>query len=157
MQGSHAGSELPRSSGPRPRVLIVDDDRSIRLLCATHLCHEGYDVIEAEDGQQGLERAFAEAPDVVLLDISMPILDGFELAAALRQDERTQHLPFVFLSGEADPQVEARAYEAGAHGYFAKPFDPSTIGAFLRNVLDQLLPERAPNHGRSRLLVEQQQ
>ena len=146
MQGSHAGSELPRSSG-RSRVLIVDDDRSIRLLCATHLRRDGYDVIEAQDGQEGLERAFAEAPDVVLLDISMPILDGFGLAAALRQDERTQRLPFVFLSGESDPQIEARAYEAGAHGYFAKPFDPSTIGAFLRNVLDQLIPERAPATG----------
>lgn len=141
MQGSTATSELPRPPGRRPRVLIVDDDHSIRLLCATHLGREGYDVIEAVDGQEGLERAFAEAPDVVLLDVSMPILDGFGLAAALRTDERTRQLPFVFISGETDPQIEARAYEAGALGYLAKPFDPSAVGAFVRRALAQLVPE----------------
>jgi CheY-like chemotaxis protein len=147
MEGSYAASALPRSPGQRPRVLIVDDDRSIRLLCATYLRREGYDVIEAGDGQEGLERAFSEAPDVVLLDISMPILDGFGFAAALCGDERTERLPFVFLSGETDPHIEARAYEAGAHGYFAKPFDPSAVGTFVRGVLAQLVPETTPATG----------
>ena len=130
-----------RSAGPRPRVLVVDDDAGIRLLCAMHLEREGYDVIEARDGQEGLELAFAETPDLVLLDISMPVLDGFGLAAALRGDERTQQLPLVFLSGETDPHIEEQAYEAGAAAYFAKPFDPSTVGAFVRRVLAQLSPE----------------
>lgn len=133
--------------GRTPRVLIVDDDPSARLLCATYLRGEGYDVIEAGDGQEGLERAFTEAPDVVLLDISMPILDGFGVANALRLDERTRTLPFVFISGETDPQIEARAYEAGAHGFVAKPFDPATIGPFVRSVLAQLLREPAPATG----------
>ncbi|MEX2253930.1 MAG: response regulator [Acidimicrobiia bacterium] len=141
MEATHVASERVRWPGRRPRVLIVDDDASIRLLCATHLRREGYDVIETVDGQDGLERAFSEAPDLALLDISMPVLDGFGLAAALRGDERTQRLPFVFLSGETDPHIEARALEAGAHGYFAKPFDLSAVGAFVQGVLAQLAPE----------------
>lgn len=104
-------------------------------------------MIEAVDGQEGLERAFAEAPDLVLLDISMPVLDGFGVAAALRGDERTERLPFVFLSGETDPHIEARALEAGAHGYFAKPFDLSAVGAFIHGVLGHLVPEPSPATG----------
>ena len=143
MEATPVASDPARSLGRRPRVLIVDDDSSIRLLCASHLRTEGYDVIEAVDGQDGLERAFAEAPDLVLLDISMPVLDGFGLAAALRGDERTHRIPFAFLSGETDPHVEQRALEAGAHGYFAKPFDLSAVGEFVRGLLDQLSPEPA--------------
>ncbi|HUQ23593.1 MAG TPA: response regulator [Gaiellaceae bacterium] len=141
-----AGERLPPPRR-KPRVLIVDDDPSIRLLCAAQLLGEGYDVIEAGDGQEGLERAFGEAPDVVLLDISMPILDGFGFAAALRSDERTQQLPFIFLSGEQDPHVETRAYEAGARGYFAKPFDPSVIAEFVRSALVTLFPDPSAHPG----------
>lgn len=147
MDSTDLAAERPPALGRKPRVLIVDDDRSIRLLCATLLRCEGYDVIEAQDGQEGLERALAEAPDLVLLDISMPILDGFGLAAALRSDERTQRLPFVFISGEVDPQTETRAYEAGAHGYFSKPFDPSAVATFIRSALAQLLPEPSARPG----------
>lgn len=126
--------------GRRPRVLIVDDDPAIRLLCAATLREDGYDVIQAANGQEGLDRALNDSPDVVLLDISMPVLDGFGLAEALRGDERTQKLPLVFLSGEADSDVVTRAYEAGAAGFFSKPFDPAQVGPFIERVLARLAP-----------------
>lgn len=134
-----ASVEVNEPAGPprrRARVLIVDDDADLRLVCATVLGLEGYDVIEAANGQDALDLARTTAPDVMLLDISMPVLDGFGVAAALRGDERTRHLPFVFLTGEIDPVVLERGRDVGAAGFFTKPFDPATVTAFIRRVVD---------------------
>jgi CheY-like chemotaxis protein len=117
-------------------VLIVDDDAGLRLVCATVLGLEGYEVIEAANGQDALDLARSASPDVMLLDISMPVLDGFGVAAALRADERTRQLPFVFLTGELDPLVLERGRDVGAAGFFTKPFDPTTVTSFLRRVLE---------------------
>jgi CheY-like chemotaxis protein len=141
MEANDVASEPESTPEWRPLVLIVDDDPATRLLYAANLGLGGFDVIEAGDGQEGLKLALAAAPDLVLLDISMPILDGFGLAAALRENERTHRLPFVFLSGEVDPDAEAKAYEAGALGFFAKPHDPSIVATFVQRVLAHLLPE----------------
>ena len=119
----------------RPRVLVVDDDPNVRLLCATNLTLDGFDVIEAGNGQEGLERVGEDAPDLVLLDISMPVLDGFELATAVRRNHRTRHVPLVFLTGEATPDAEERAFAIGAAGYFTKPFDPAAVSRFITDVL----------------------
>jgi len=123
-------------------VLVVDDDPGIRLICATNLSLDGFEVIEAENGQEGFERTRADAPDLVLLDVSMPVLDGFGLATAVRRDERTRHVPLVFLTGEATPEVEELAFAAGAIGYFTKPFDPAVISRFISEVL---VASQAPN------------
>lgn len=141
MESRHDASPQASLSERQPLVLVVDDDPAIRLVCATTLRHDGFDVIEARDGQEGLALALIEAPDLVLLDISMPVLDGFGLAAALRGDERTRGTPVVFLTGERDPRTETRAYEAGAIGFFFKPFDPWTIGPFIRRALTPVVPE----------------
>lgn len=123
------------TSQGRPRVLVVDDDPSIRLVCATTLDLDGCQVIEATNGQEALELALAEPPDLVLLDLSMPVLDGFGLAAALRADERTREVPLVVLTGELTPQLTTTIDATGALGLFTKPFDPAAVSAFVRNVL----------------------
>lgn len=124
------------SPGPRPpRILVVDDDPAMRALCSALLEREGFEVVEAEDGRQALARAVSEPPDLVLCDISMPVLDGFGVAAALRENERTRHVPIVFLSGETEPEVEAHAYDAGAHGFFKKPFAADALVSIIRNAL----------------------
>lgn len=128
-------------SGP-PRVLVVDDDYATRILCSRVLQHEGYHVLEAANGQEGLELALEQAPDVVLLDISMPVLDGFGLAAALRADERTQDLPLIFLTAEADPVIKAKAFETGARGFITKPFDPRLVSSFIHQLLAHAVPKR---------------
>jgi PleD family two-component response regulator len=139
----HIQSQPPSSSPtqtPPRRILVVDDDSAMRALCAFVLRAEGYEVAEAADGQEALAQAVSDPPDLVILDISMPVLDGFGLAAALRRDERTRELPLVFISGEAHPDVEGHAYDAGALGFFAKPFEPSVLSAFVRRVLEPFRP-----------------
>jgi CheY-like chemotaxis protein len=89
-----------------------------------------------------LELALDIVPDVVLLDISMPVLDGFGLAAALRADERTRDLPLIFVSAEADPLIKAKAFETGAHGFITKPFDPRVISSFIHRLLAHAVPSR---------------
>ncbi len=130
-----------RPPGP-PRVLLVDDDPTIRLICATNLQLDGFQVLEAANGQEGLEVALDQVPDVVLLEIRMPVLDGFGLAAALQADERTRETPLIFLTTEVDPAVKAKAFETGAHAVIEKPFEPRAVTSFVERVVAHLIPKR---------------
>jgi CheY-like chemotaxis protein len=116
-------------------VLVVDDDPATRLLCSVNLQREGLDVLEAADGLHGLARARFESPDLVLTDVTMPGLDGFELAEALSRHERTRLIPLIFLSGETTSADEARAHELGALAYVTKPFDPAALATLVLGVL----------------------
>ena len=134
-------SVTTRRPGP-PRVLVVDDDPAIRLVCSTNLQLDGYQVLEAANGQEGLELALDHVPDVVLLEISMPVLDGFGLAAAHQANERTRELPLIFLTAEEDPLIKAKAFETGAHGVIAKPFEPRAVTSLIERVVAQVVPRR---------------
>lgn len=125
---------LNGNGNPR-RVLIVDDDPAIRMLCAVNLEIEGLVVLEAADGRRGLEQARSERPDLVVTDVMMPGLDGFELAEALRRDERTCEIPLIFLSSEAGPANAERARELGALAYLTKPFDPPALASLVASEL----------------------
>ncbi len=127
----------------RPRVLVVDDDPAIRLLYAINLELAGFEVLAAEDGQRGLESAVNELPDLVLLDIGMPRLDGFGLAEQLQRDSRTRPIPFIFVSGESAPMSRARAQLLGALDYVTKPFDPHALVSL---VTGALAGNGAPGH-----------
>ncbi len=116
-----------------PRVLLIDDDAAIRTLCSAHLRGLGIEAIEAEDGVQGLELARRERPDLVLLDVSMPGLDGFQVGALVRRHRKTRHIPLMFLSGEAEN--DARARELGAIACLAKPFDPVALSALIASAV----------------------
>jgi two-component system chemotaxis response regulator CheY len=118
-------------------VLIVDDDPATRLLCLVNLELEGLRVLEAADGHHGLARARFESPDLVLTDVTMPGLDGFQLAEALRRHERTRQIPLIFLSGETAATNEARAHELGALAYITKPFDPAALASLVVGVLSR--------------------
>jgi CheY-like chemotaxis protein len=118
-------------NGKPPRVLIVDDDPAIRMRCSINLQIEGLRVLEAADGEGGLEQARSERPDLVLTDVMMPGLDGFQLAEALRSDERTRQIPLIFLSSEAAPANAERANELGALAYLTKPFDPPALASLV--------------------------
>jgi CheY-like chemotaxis protein len=121
--------------GEAGRVLIVDDDASVRLVCAVNLAAEGLHVLEAADGCDGLEQARSERPDLVLTDVTMPGLDGFQLAERLRGDARTHGMPVIFLSGEVGQANAQRARTLGAVAYLTKPFDPRALAAFVATEL----------------------
>lgn len=116
-------------------MLIVDDDPAMRLLCAINLELEGLVVLEAADGLSALARARSEKPDLVVTDVSMPRLDGFGLAEALRRDRRTRRIPLVFVSGETNVTNEARAEKLGALAYLTKPVDPLMLASRIVEVL----------------------
>jgi CheY-like chemotaxis protein len=119
----------------RPCVLVVDDDPAIRLLCSVNLEVAGLAVREAADGRQALARARSERPDLVLTDVRMPGLDGFQLAEALREDERTRAIPLIFISAEDAPANRTRARALGALAYLTKPFDPWTLASIVADAL----------------------
>ena len=128
------GNDRLGGNGQAARVLVVDDDPAIRLLCSVNLQSEGFVVLEAEDGRRGLEQACSERPDLVVTDVMMPGLDGFQLADALRRDERTREIPLIILSGEAGPANADRARELGALAYVTKPFNPLALASLVASV-----------------------
>jgi DNA-binding response OmpR family regulator len=126
---------IGHSRATAPRVLLVDDDAGNRTLLYVGLRLAGIDAIEAENGWQGLERALAEEPNLVVLDVKVAGLDGFELATKLREDARTSSIPVLFVSAEADESHELRARALGALGYLTKPFDPSAVVSLIGRAL----------------------
>jgi DNA-binding response OmpR family regulator len=120
------------------KVLVVDDDAPIRLLCRVNLEAEGMEVLEAADGADGLEKARASRPDVVLLDVMLPKLDGWRVAEALLEDPRTGKIPIVFLTARAELRDQARGLEIGGVDYITKPFNPVELADLIRELLDRV-------------------
>ena len=117
------------------RVLVIDDEAPIRLLCRVNLEAEGIAVSEAGDGPGGLDLARAQPPDVILLDVMMPGLDGWHVAELLLDDPVTSDIPIVFLTARADVRDRARGIDLGGLDYITKPFNPVELAALVRGVL----------------------
>ena len=120
------------------RVLVIDDEAPIRLLCRVNLEAEGMNVLEAADGPTGLETARAETPDVILLDVMMPGLDGWRVAEELLDDERTERIPIVFLTARAELRDRARGIDLGGVEYVTKPFNPVELAPLVRELLERV-------------------
>jgi two-component system alkaline phosphatase synthesis response regulator PhoP len=120
------------------RVLVIDDEAPIRLLCRVNLEAEGMDVIEAADGPSGLERARADAPDVILLDVMMPGLDGWRVAEELLDDAGTESIPIIFLTARAELRDRARGIDLGGVDYVTKPFNPVELAPLVRDLLSRV-------------------
>jgi two-component system alkaline phosphatase synthesis response regulator PhoP len=120
------------------RVLVIDDEAPIRLLCRVNLEAEKMEVSEAADGPTGLERAREERPDVILLDVMMPGLDGWQVAEELLDDERTNQIPIVFLTARAEFRDRARGLDIGGIDYITKPFNPLELAPLVEDLLDRL-------------------
>lgn len=104
------------------RVLVIDDDAKTRDLVAAFLGGAGYEVHGAEDGAAGLRLAAAEPPEVVILDLQMPGMDGYKVCQVLRRGLRTKRIPIVMLTASDDPHLNREAYAAGAQACVPKPF-----------------------------------
>jgi DNA-binding response OmpR family regulator len=118
-----------------PRILVVDDQPDIRLMCRVNLQLEGYEVIEAADGDAGLEMTRHERPDLVLLDVMMPGLDGWEFMREIKADPATADIPIILLTARVQREDEIRGWLSGAADYLAKPFNPSTLTDVVRRAL----------------------
>ena len=116
----------------------MDDESSIRSLCRVNLELAGFDVAEATDGVEAMARIQEESFDLVLLDVMMPRLDGWQVAERLASDESTKDLPVVFLSARAEQRDLRRGFELHAVGYVPKPFDPLPLAGYLQRILERL-------------------
>lgn len=118
------------------RILVVDDEKDIRRIVQASLEKlAGWDTVMAESGQQGLELAKTEALDAILLDVSMPDVDGFQFYERLQADEKTQMIPVVLLTAKVLPRDRQHFAEMGVAGVITKPFNPITVGQQMSQVL----------------------
>ncbi len=117
------------------KILVVDDDPDIRTLLRLVLMSSGFRVVLAEDGDQALRRVAEDLPDLVLCDILMPNLDGYETLAALRSNPASRNLPVLIISARGEAHAVKRALDAGANGYFVKPFETRDLVAEIRRLL----------------------
>ena len=118
-----------------PKVLIVEDDASARRLIEFTLQQEGFEVVTAGNGKEGLERAQIEQPDVIILDVMMPVMGGYEACLRLKEIPTTSHIPIIILTAKGEEADRAYSTMAGADDYLAKPTDPRQIAERVRNLL----------------------
>ncbi|MFQ6026709.1 MAG: response regulator transcription factor [Dehalococcoidia bacterium] len=122
------------------RVLVVEDDQDIRELLVDSLQDLGYDVMEARDGISGLEKAQAEIPDVMLLDVMMPGLDGFQVLERMMSSPATRSIPVIMVSARGQEQDIKDALKIGAWDYMIKPWDPDDLESKVLNAESRVQP-----------------
>jgi two-component system chemotaxis response regulator CheY len=121
------------------RILAIDDTRTLRALLVQTLRAAGHDVVEAENGEEGLARFDEHDPEVVITDLNMPVLDGIEFTRACRTKPNGQDTPIIILTTESAVELKAEGRRAGATAWMVKPFEPTV----LLGLIDQVGPEQA--------------
>jgi DNA-binding response OmpR family regulator len=119
----------------KPLVLVAEDDADILALVAYRLERAGYDVLTATNGEEAADLAASECPDLAVLDVMMPRLDGYGVTRRIREDESTSGIPVILLTARVQEADVARGFEAGADDYIKKPFSPQELRARVQAVL----------------------
>jgi DNA-binding response OmpR family regulator len=119
-------------------VLVADDERDIRELIAFTLRFAGYEVATANDGEDAYQQALKIIPDLILLDVRMPRMTGYEACKAIKSDAALQHIPVMFLSAKGQEAEIQAGYDAGAIDYLLKPFAPDELTARVKMILSQI-------------------
>ncbi|HEY9845623.1 MAG TPA: HD domain-containing phosphohydrolase, partial [Candidatus Caenarcaniphilales bacterium] len=122
---------------PNPKILLVDDQQLNRCLVRSILIEQGYDVLEADRGPASIARVIEEHPDLIILDIKMPEMDGLEICRRLKQNEQTRLIPVVFITALPDQRLRIQAIEAGGDDFLIKPCDPHELLARVRSLIHQ--------------------
>ncbi len=117
------------------KVLFVDDDALMRRIVSDRLSLQGYEVQAAVDGEEGLQFAQQKTPDIIISDVVMPKMDGFELCRRLRADPKLAKVPIIMLTSRSQSQDKVRGLDLGADDYLTKPFDPQELEARIRALL----------------------
>lgn len=109
------------------KILLVDDEPHIIIMLANRIKHAGYEIITAGDGQEGLEKARKEKPDLIILDVMLPKLDGYKVCRMLKFDEKYKQIPIIMFTARAQKIDKETAENVGADGYITKPFEPQIL------------------------------
>lgn len=129
------------------RLLLIDDDPNLILLVKDYLEFRGYEVITAENGREALEVLEQEIPDMIICDVMMPEMDGYQFVNQVRQDERTSWIPILFLSAKGQSQDKIKGLNIGADVYMVKPFEPEELVAQVEASLKQAYRQRQQSGG----------
>lgn len=116
-------------------ILIVDDEPDVLMLCRVNLEFDGYNVFEAIDGEQALEILERESIDLILLDVMMPGMDGWEVLASVRRHTATEHIPVIMLTAKAQDSDQMKGWSGGVYDYVTKPFNPIALSEGVRRAL----------------------
>lgn len=122
----------------KKKILLVDDSQTVLLLHRMLLSHCGYELLTARNGQEALDKASAERPDLIFLDVVMPNMDGFQACRALRAREETKHVPIILVTTRGQPHHVRQGFESGCTDYITKPFDGEALLAKVRGHLEGL-------------------
>lgn len=132
--------EKPKDTPPQAKILIVDDEPELRQSIREVLEAHNYQVIAARDGQEGLARALNESPDLIILDVRMPRMDGFAMLSRLRNREHTAEIPVVMLTAKGETPAIFEAEKLKATDYFIKPFDLGKLLSYIKRHLREAEP-----------------
>lgn len=124
------------------KLVVLDDNTTIIMLVRTKLSANGFEVLSAYNGETGLALIRESCPDLVLLDIMMPRMNGFEVFEAMKADELTKDIPVIFLTASGRREDEKRAMDMGAHSFLTKPFSPSN----LLDIVNKVIQKNTPSH-----------
>jgi two-component system alkaline phosphatase synthesis response regulator PhoP len=126
------------SANSDKRILVCDDEKHIVRLVQINLEREGYQVITAYDGKEGLTKAEAEKPDLIVLDVMMPYMDGFEVLRNLKKNPDTRDIPVIMLTAKAQDADVFRGWKEGVDTYLTKPFNPMELISFVKRIFQSL-------------------
>jgi two-component system cell cycle response regulator DivK len=138
---------MMKSKTDRPRVLLVDDYPDAREMYSEYLQFSGFDVVEAANGLEALQQAVDSSPDIILMDLSLPVMDGWEATRRLKADERTASIPVVALTGHALAGISEGARQAGCDAFVTKPCLPEDLVKEIRAVLEEPAKEQRRANG----------
>jgi two-component system alkaline phosphatase synthesis response regulator PhoP/two-component system response regulator VicR len=120
------------------KILAVDDERAIVRLVQVNLERQGYEVVTAYDGKEALEKVASERPDLIVLDVMMPYMDGFEVLQQLKKNPETREIPVIMLTAKAQDADVFRGWQSGVDCYLTKPFNPLELTAFVKRIFSSL-------------------
>ena len=121
------------------RILVADDEKDIRELITITLRFAGHEVIPASNGEEAWQTALKTLPDLILMDVRMPRMSGYDACQQIKEEETTRHIPVVFLSAKGQESEVQAGLEAGAAEYILKPFAPDQLAQKIRSILEQKL------------------
>lgn len=119
----------------RKRLLIVEDEKDMMEILTFRLEAAGFEVIQAYDGQEGLDKAYSQSPDLILLDLMLPRIDGYQVCRKLKSDVKYKKIPIIMLTARASEKERKMGLECGAEAYIIKPFDPQALMDKIKELL----------------------